>query len=238
MTSFQRKEERGRGAASGSFGAAFFTGEWSAAFAVVEGDVIEDVEVFIDPGFGGVIPPGVFVHEDDADPAVEGFFDALVGLAGLGPAEEFDEFVSGESDTLFGEVIAAFGELDEADHDLVVGGGGQAVFLGAHDGEASDDGRPVALFEDVFEDHGELTVGDTVGEGGDGEFGEVEFVLVAEVGGSGGGFCFGFGFGFRFGVWVEGVGFVGVEEFGFEGEGGGLVLGLGGFAGREGAGLC
>ena len=152
-----------------------------AALAVVERDVVQDVEILVDPALGRVVPPGVLVHQDDADPAVERLLDPPVARAALRPAQELDQLVTRERDLGVGEVAPPLGQLDQADQDLVVGRGRQAVLDGPHDGQSADDRRVVATLQFVFENERRLTVRDPIRQRGDREFCKIEFILPSMI---------------------------------------------------------
>ena len=149
--------------------------------AVVERDVVEDVEVLVDPALGGVVPPGVLVHQDHADPAVQRLLDPPVALPALRPAQQLDQLVPRELDPGVGEVAPPLGQLDQADQHLVVQRGRQPVLVRPHDRQPPDDRRAVATLELVLEDQRRLAVGDPVRQRGDRELGQVQLVLPAGV---------------------------------------------------------
>ena len=129
---------------------------------VVERHVVQDVELLVDPALGRVVPPGVLVHQDHADPAVQRLLDPPVALATLRPAQELDQLVARELHPGVGEVAPPLRQLDQADQDLVVQRGRQAVLVRAHDRQPPDDRRTVATLQPILEDHRRLAVGDAI----------------------------------------------------------------------------
>ena len=150
--------------------------------AVVEGDVVQDVEVLVDPALGRVVPPGVLVHQDHAHPAVERLLDPPVARPALRPAQQLDQLVTRERHLGVGEVAPPFGQLDQADQDLVVGRRRQAVLDRPHDGQPADNWRVVPTLQFVFENERRLTVRHPIRQRGDREFCEIEFILPSIIG--------------------------------------------------------
>ena len=121
-----------------------------APLAVVEGDVVQDVEVLVDPALRRVVPPGVLIHQHDADPAVERLLDPPIAGAALRPAEQLDQLVSRERNLGAAE-IPPHRQLDQADQDLVVDRRREAVLDRPHDRQFPDDRRVVVTLQFVFE---------------------------------------------------------------------------------------
>jgi hypothetical protein len=144
---------------------------------IVEAQVVEDVEVLVDPGLVRLVPPGPLVAQRDPEPALQGFIDPLQALAVVRPAEQIDQLIPAERDGPVREVVGGLGELDQPDDHVLIERGREAVLVVRGDGQPPGDHLAGPLVADpVLEGEGLAAGGDAAAQGGERELGQVQLV--------------------------------------------------------------